>query len=203
MFAAPARKARADMGEKKWALYVTEQNELSARILNKTKREFDDFMKSPERAARDALAHGLNKLKNNIAIKKSGACLELLDALIWCLKHKWWAKDSEALLQPIGNEFRKVFCREIKPGPRPGRECPFRKAIVKAMKPGKSNEQTFKTFMQMWEQGNQKGLSVKFISDEEKYIFYDENGNLGEKKYASSTLEKMYSEARKTKEKNK
>ena len=107
-----ARAARTAMGEEEWAIYVKEQKELDVHSFIQTKREFDHFMSSPEPAARDALEHGLNELKTNAAIQKSDTCIEALDALIWCVKHNWWARDSEALLRPIGYEYQRIKARE-------------------------------------------------------------------------------------------
>ena len=109
---ARAKSARAAMGEKKWAIYVKEQQEIAAQSLIQTKREFDKFINSPEHAARDALELGLNELKTNAVIQKSETCIEALDALIWCVKYGWWAKDSEALLRPIGYEYQRIKARE-------------------------------------------------------------------------------------------
>lgn len=103
-----AKSARSSMGEEEWAIYVTKQKEFVAQSLIQTKREFDEFMSSPEPAARDALEHGLNELKIDPAIQKSETCLEALDALLYCVTNGWWARDSGALLTPIGNEFQRI-----------------------------------------------------------------------------------------------
>ena len=189
-----ARSARASMGEEKWASYVKEQKELNAQSFIQTKLELDHFMSSPEPAARDALEHGLNELRINAVIQKSDTCIEALDALIWCVKHNWWARDSSALLKPIGHEFKKINAREISTLPRPKAKSLFKQAVEAVMSSEKSSCQDFKTFMQMWQLGHIRGMTIKSNDGVQNYVISDESGELGQKNYKWGTLEKMYSE---------
>lgn len=188
------RAARAAMGEAKWAVYQLEQRTIAAESQTRIRREFDDFLKSPESAARDALEHGLNELKNNATIQQSGTCIEALDAFLYCVTYMWGARDSEKLLSPIGRAFGRLSAKKASKAPRPKARSKFKVAVGTAMWDGKKHSQDFKTFMQMWELGHIGGMTVRAIKDSDKYRICDENGDLGEKTYTKLTLERMYSQ---------
>lgn len=192
-----ARAARAAMGEAKWAAYQLEQRAIAAESLVRMKREFDDFMKSPESAARDALEHGLNELKNNATIKQSDTCIEALDAFLYCVTYNWGVRDSEALLWPIGAALGRPQRKKASKAPRPNSKSPLKAAITKAMRRHKPSCESFKTFMQMWCMGSIDGLSAKTLDHKDSYVISDENGDLGEQVYAWGTLQQMYSDKKK------
>jgi len=187
--------ARAAMGEAKWAAYQLEQRAIAAESLTRIKREFDDFLKSPEVAARDALEHGLNELKNNATIQQSDTCIEALDAFLYCVTYNWGVRDSEALLWPIGAALGRPQRKKASKAPRPSAKSPFKQAVKAAMKPHKRDDQTFLSFMQNWQHGHINGLTIKTFDHKDSFTITDETGELGEKNYAWATLEQMYSQS--------
>lgn len=74
--------------------------------------------------------------------------------------------------------------------PRP--KDPFKQAIQAAMKTRKRQSDTFKTFMQSWQQSPIRGLSITPDADGKNYAIADEVGELGTHVYAWGTLQKMY-----------
>lgn len=75
----------------------------------------------------------------------------------------------------------------------PRQKDPLRASIIAVMRLSKRSHDDFKSFMQMWRLGHLNGLTAKSIENGNRYIITDENIALGEKTYAWSTLEKMYS----------
>ncbi len=191
-----SRAARAAMGEAKWAAYQVEQCAIAANSLARIKREFDDFLNSPEAAARDALAQGLNELKHNATIKQSDTCIEALDAFLYCVTYNWGVRDSAALLEPIGTELGRPQRKKAAKAPRPNAIDPFKKAVVEVMRSNKPDCKDFKTFMAMWERGHLDGLTIKTADHKKTYAITDENGDLGESTYSWGSLQVMYSQAK-------
>lgn len=166
------RAARAAMGEAKWDAYQLEQRAIAAESLARIKREFDDFMKSPEVAARDALEHWLNELKNNATIQQSDTCIEALDAFLYCVTSNWGVRDSEALLWPIGAELGRPQRKKASKAPRPNAASQFKKAVIAAMHSHKESCENFKSFMQMWGIGHLNGLTIKTTDHKKKFHHY-------------------------------
>ena len=99
--AAIGRQERAAMGKEKWQAH---KNELLLKFL-KEQAEFAKWMGNyttgPEARARVELGEQLQALKDNATINKSEVCLEILDAVTWCLDLNWAGKDAMAVLRPL------------------------------------------------------------------------------------------------------
>lgn len=108
-----ARKHRAEIGEEAWARMQEQGNiQLQAQIA-KTAEWLKEFGESSEHKAREALQHRLDEILGDPIIRQSETCIEVVEAVLYCVKYNWGAKDSEAMLRPIANEFEKLKATEM------------------------------------------------------------------------------------------
>lgn len=91
---------------------------------------------------------------------------------------------------------RKTQSKVAAKAPRPGAKSPLRAEIAIAMRSHKSDCANFQTFMSMWSNQHLNGLTIKTFDHKETYVITDENGDMGEKRYAWGSLEAMYSQAK-------
>lgn len=102
------QSARQTMGEVAWTEYLADERRRNEEALLQSTKRVEDFWKSDEFKAREKLRLSLEEISQDPLIRQSETCMEVVEAFRHCVTYFWGASDSEAMLQPIGDEFGRL-----------------------------------------------------------------------------------------------
>jgi nicotinic acid phosphoribosyltransferase len=98
-----AAAKRLRMGEAAWEQLKKEEEEEGRALIKKTLDEIASFRDSPEGRAQTAFKDELKKMQIDPVINQSVACLEIIEALLQCLRDaRYFEDDALNILHPLG-----------------------------------------------------------------------------------------------------